>query len=508
MDSDKDLALEDASLGENSEDTAVVSKSGLLYGLNDRPPIIESLFVALQHVLASFVGIITPPIIICASLGLNAADTSYLISMSLFASGICTFIQCKRIGPVGSGLLSLQGTSFAFLPPILGIGAAVKAGGGSPEQALALIFGVCLFGSFIEIILSQFLHLLEKIITPVVSGTVVMIIGLGLIRTGMISLAGGQGELNKLTQAAELNRAAELANSADLAKGVENLSSTFGSSQNLALGGLVLLIVIVLTLSKNKFLRMGSIAIGLFIGFVISLFLGTVNFSALSNLPFFRLPIPFRYGISFDFATFIPFILLYILTAIETVGDLTATSAVSGEPVKGGIYLRRIKGGVLGDGINSLIAAVLNTFPNTTFSQNNGVIQMTGVGSRYVGFFVSGIFVVLGLLPVVGGIFQAIPQPVLGGATLVMFGSIAVAGLNIVVSAGLDRRSMIIVAVSLGLGLGVIFAPDIFVGKPPLIRNLFGSAISTGGLTAILLSWLLPRFEDEAPIETDAEVTA
>ncbi|MGG6264809.1 nucleobase:cation symporter-2 family protein [Leptolyngbya sp. AN03gr2] len=454
----------------DSQDTtdAPISRSQLLYGLNDKPPIAEAIFVAFQHVLAAFVGIITPPLIICTSLGLDATNTSYLISMSLFASGLCTFIQCKRIGPVGSGLLSLQGTSFAFLGPILGVGTVALQQGRTPEQALALIFGVCFFGSFVEIILSRFLHLMNKIITPVVSGTVVMIIGLGLIKTGITSLAGGAVALAKN-------------------------DGSFGSWQNLGLGGSVLLIVVLLTLSKNRFLRMGAIAIGLAVGYVAALFMGMVNFSSLSRLPLFSLPIPFRYGMAFDWGAFLPFILLYVLTAIETMGDLTATSAVSGEPVKGSLYIKRIKGGVLGDGINSAIAAVLNTFPNTTFSQNNGVIQMTGVGSRYVGFFVAGIFAILGLLPIVGGVFQAIPQPVLGGATLVMFGSIAVAGLNIVASSGMDRRSMIIVAVSLGLGLGVVFMPQIFANKPALFNNLFGSAISTGGLTAILLSWLLPQ---------------
>ncbi|MBD2175607.1 purine permease [Pseudanabaena sp. FACHB-1998] len=457
---------------EVSEASEIV-KSGLIYGLNDHPPIAESIFVAFQHVLAAFVGIITPPILICSSLGLDAANTSYLISMSLFVSGIGTYIQCKKIGPIGSGLLSLQGTSFAFLGPILGVGTVALQGGSTPEQALGLIFGVCLFGAFVEIILSRFLHLLDKIITPVVSGTVVMIIGLGLIKTGIISLAGGIVALEKN-------------------------NGSFGSTQNLVLGGTVLLIVIMLTLSKNRFLRMGAIAIGLTIGFIISILLGLVNFSSLSQQPLFRIPVPFRYGISFDLTSFLPIILIYLLTAIETVGDLTATSSVSGQPLTGGVYLRRIKGGVLGDGINSLIAAAFNTFPTTTFSQNNGVIQMTGVGSRYVGFYVAGIFMILGLLPFVGGIFQTIPQPVLGGATLVMFGSIAVAGLNIIVSAGIDRRSMIIVAVSLGLGLGVIFVPEVFVNKPPIFQNLFGSSISTGGLTAILLSWLLPNHEEES----------
>jgi xanthine permease XanP len=462
---------------EAPEKSEPAMRSELIYGLNDQPPVAEVIFVAFQHVLAAFVGIITPPIIICNTLGLDAVNTSYIISMSLFASGLCTFIQCRKIGPVGSGLLSLQGTSFAFLGPILGVGTTALAAGRSPQEALALIFGVCFLGSSVEIILSRFLHLMDKIITPVVSGTVVMIIGLGLIKTGIISLGGGT---------------------------VAQQNGTFGSPQNLALGGLVLAIVVLLTLSKNRFLRMGAIAIGLIVGYIISLFLGIVNFSALSQLPIIRLPIPFRYGMSFELGAFLPFILLYILTAIETVGDLTATSAVSGEPVKGAVYIRRIKGGVLGDGVNSAIAAVLNTFPNTTFSQNNGVIQMTGVGSRYVGYYVAGIFAILGLVPIVGGVFQALPQPVLGGATLVMFGSIAVAGLNIVTSTKLDRRATIIVAVSLALGLGVAYAPEILANQSNFIKNVFGSSITMGGLTAILLSWLLPESkEPESAIDVE-----
>ncbi|MDX2097111.1 MAG: nucleobase:cation symporter-2 family protein [Leptolyngbyaceae cyanobacterium bins.59] len=438
----------------------------------------ESIFVAFQHVLASFVGIITPPLMICGSLGLDPANTSYLISMALFASGICTFIQCKKIGPIGSGLLSLQGTSFAFLGPILGIGATALQAHQSPSEALALIFGVCFFGAFVPIILSRFLHLMSKIITPVVSGTVVMIIGLGLIKTGVISMAGGI---------------------------VAQKNGTFGSLQNLALSGAVLLIVALLSVSHHRFLRMGAIAIGLIVGYIAAALMGIVDLSFLSNLSLISLPVPFRYGMRFELGAFLPFVLLYILTAIETVGDLTATSAITDEPVEGKPYLRRIKGGVMGDGVNSLIAAVLNTFPNTTFSQNNGVIQMTGVGSRYVGFFIAGILVILGLLPVVGGVFQAIPQPVLGGATTVMFGSIAIAGLNIIASTPLDRRSMIIVAVSLAMGLGVLYAPEIFDDKPAIIKNLFGSSISTGGLTAILMSWLLPQSINPAE-EAKAEV--
>jgi xanthine permease XanP len=443
----------------------IAFNSELLYGLNDKPPAGESVFVAIQHVLASFVGIITPPLLICSALGVDPVNTSIIISMSLLASGICTFIQCRRFGPVGSGLLALQGTSFAFLGPIIGIGLGAIDGGATPEQALALIFGVCFFGSAVEILLSQFLHLAQQIITPLVSGTVVMIIGLSLIKTGIFSLAGGA---------------------------IAKQNDTFGSTQNLLLGFFVLATVTLLTLSQNRILRMGAIAIGLLIGYIVAIFLGMVNFSALGQMPLFRIPIPMRFGFDFSFAAFLPIAILYLITAVETIGDLTANSAVSGEPLQGSLYFRRIKGGVLGDGINSAIAAVLNTFPNTTFSQNNGVIQMTGVASRYVGFYVAGIFALLGLVPIVGGIFQAIPQPVLGGATLVMFGSIAVAGLNIVAGAGLDRRSIVIVAISLALGLGVVYHPEIFDGKPILIKNVFSSGISTGGVTAILLNTLLP----------------
>lgn len=462
--SKQDLALEATHEAQNT--IKANTSSELIYGLEDRPPVAEAFFVGLQHVLAAFVGIITPPLLICTALGLDPANTSYIISMSLFASGICTFIQCKRIGPFGSGLLSLQGTSFAFLGPIIGVGTAAIQSGETPQEALALIFGVCFFGSFIEMFLSRFLHLAQKIITPVVSGTVVMIIGLSLIKTGIISMAGGV---------------------------VAQKNGTFGSFQNLALAGLVLGIIVLLNVTGNRYLRMGAIAIGLLVGYVVSIFLGLVNFSALSNLPVFRVPIPFRYGMSFDFAAFLPFILLYIITAIETIGDLTANSAVSKQPIKGSLYFRRIKGGVLADGFNSLIAAVLNTFPNTTFSQNNGVIQMTGVGSRYVGFYVAGIFAVLGLLPIVGGIFQSLPQPVLGGATIIMFGSIAVAGINILASVEMDRRALIIVAVSLALGLGVVYVPELLDDKPVLIKNVFSSGISTGGLMAILLNLLLPQ---------------
>jgi xanthine permease XanP len=376
----------------------------LIYRLEDNPPVKEGMFAALQHLLAIIVGIITPTLIIGGVLGLGS-EVPYLISMSLIVSGVATFIQVKRSGPVGSGILSIQGTSFAFLGSILTAGFMVKNQGGGPDEILSTIFGICFFGSFIEMTLSRFLQHLRKIITPVVTGTVVTLIGLSLVKVGIMDMAGGQWLL-------------------------DNKPDLFGSAQNLFLAFLVLFIVIVLTSSKNQFLRMGSIVIGLIVGYIIAAFMGKVNFSALHDLPLINIPIPFKYGFSFNLTAFIPVAFIYLITTIESTGDLTAPSMVSGQPITGDLYMKRIKGGILGDGVNSAIAAMFNTFPNTTFSQNNGVIQLTGIASRYVGMYLAGFLVILGVFPVIGAFFRSLPSPVLGGATIVMFGTVGAAGIR------------------------------------------------------------------------------
>ena len=443
-------------------------KHSLVFALEDRPPFVQSLLGAIQHVLASFVGVITPTLIIGGVLGLGS-EVPYLISMALMVSGVATFIQARRIGPVGSGLLSLQGTSFAFLSSILAAGFIAKGRGGGPDEIMALIIGVCFFGAFIEIILSQFIPYLRKVITPVVTGVVITTIGIYLIRVGFTDLAGGVG------------------------------AKDIGSYSNLFLGAVVLVVVLGLSFTKNNTLRISSVFIGMLAGYIIAIFMGKVDFSSLGAQSFFAIPIPFKYGFSFDWVAFIPVAFIYLITAIETTGDLTATSLLSGQPIEGEIYQKRIKGGVLGDGINSLIAAIFNTFPNTTFSQNNGVIQMTGIASRYVGYFIAVVFIILGLFPIIGGVFQTLPKSVLGGATTILFGSIAVAGIRILTIDGIDRRKAVIIAASLGLGLGAHLVPDAFkvikeaglAGK--IIHAVFSSAITTSGITAIILSLVLPE---------------
>ncbi|MBD0409695.1 uracil-xanthine permease family protein [Pseudoalteromonas distincta] len=442
------------------------SSDDIIYAVDDKPGVTESFFAALQHVLASFVGIITPTLIIGGVLGL-AAEIPYLISMALFVSGVGTVIQARRVGPVGSGLICVQGTSFAFLGTILATGFTVKATGGNNDEVLATIFAVCFLAAFVEVFISFFISKLGKIIKPVVTGVVITTIGIYLIKVGMTDIGGGQWLLT-------------------------NMPEKFASTSNLIVGFSVVALVVLLNASKNQWVRLTAVVVAMIFGWLLAFVLGIANFK-LGEFDLIAIPLPFKYGFSVDFGALIAFGFLYLITAIESTGDITANCAVSKLPVRGPSYLARIRGGILGDGVNSMIAALFNTFPNTTFSQNNGVIQLTGVASRYIGLWIGSILIILGLFPVIGAILQNIPKPVLGGATLVMFGTVAAAGVKILASEKINRRSLLIIAVSLGLGLGVSFVPELFANAPKLVTAIFGSAVTVSGITAIIMTLVLPE---------------
>ena len=429
----------------------------VIYGVNDRPPLQETLFAAVQHLLAIFVAIITPPLIIAKALRMDLATTGFLVSMALFVSGVATFIQCRKLGPVGCGLLCVQGTSFSFIGPIIAIG---QAGG------LPLIFGACIAAAPVEMAVSYSFKYLRRIITPLVSGIVVMLIGLSLVRAGVMACGGG-----------------------------DPTAADFGSPRNLIVAATVLTSVIALNCSNNKYVRMSSIVLGVVIGYVLALCMGMVDFGSFngSNVESFYVPVPFKLGIDFNVSSIIAVALVYLVTAIEATGDVTANSMVSGEPVDGEVYVKRVSGGVLADGLNSLLAGIFSSFPNSIFAQNNGIIQLTGVASRYVGYFIAAMLVVLGLFPIVGIVFSLMPSPVLGGATLLMFGTVAAAGVRIVASEQLDSKAVLVIAASLALGMGVELMPDILKQLPEAVRTIFSSGITTGGLTAILANALFNR---------------
>jgi xanthine permease XanP len=441
--------------------------AGLIYRLEDRPPFASGLLAAFQHLLAALVAIVAPTLIIGNALGLGTY-LPYLISMALLVSGIGTFIQSKRIGPVGSGLLTLQGTSFTFVPAIIAAGLAVRDRGGSPQDMLALITGLCLAGSLFPIVLSRYIDHFRRVITPTTTGIVITVVGLSLISISMKDMAG-------------------------ISDG-----GTTASPAGLATGLFVVVLIIVLSFVPVTMVRMAAILIGMAAGCVLAAFLGMVNTHQWLAGSLFVLPIPLRFGVDFNIAYFLPIVLVYLVTIVEAVGDLTANSVIVGEPIQGSTYLQRIRGGVLGDGVSSALAALFGTFPNTTFSQNNGVIQITGIGSRHIAVYLSAMLVLAGVIPAVGNALSLIPQPVLGGATLIMFASIAVAGIRILASEPFTRKRIFIISLSLGLGFGVTLVPEALHPLPQALQHVFGSAITTGGLVAIVATLLIPEGRETA----------
>jgi len=459
------------------QENSLAGKAGIEYGITGmktRPffgveakvGIVTVLLGGIQHVLAMFVGIVTPPLLIARALGVDPATEGFLVSMALFTSGVTTFIQVRRWGPLGSGLLSVQGTSFTFVSLAIQAG---RAGG------LPLIFGMTVAGAPVEMILSRFIHFARRLFPPVVTGSVVMLIGTGLIRVGVLNLAGGAGEPD------------------------------FGSPANLGLGLFVMAVIIVLNRFGKGLLATVSIALGIAAGYLLAAVLGRVDFAPVAAAGAFCLPRPCRLGIDFDFRYFLPWMIGYLITTIESIGDLTASSGVSREPVEGPVFIRRLEGGILADGVGSLLAGLLNAMPNTTFSQNNGVIGLTGVASRRIGYGVAGILVLLGFFPRVSALISVMPKPVLGGATTIMFAMVAVAGLKIIASDGLSVRNQFVLAVTLAAGLGIDIAPEAFsrvieraeAGGIILgsVSAVLRSGLAVGAITATVLNLLLPRGE-------------
>ena len=332
------------------------------------------------------------------------------------------------------------------------------------EMGLSYIFGACMVASVVEMLVSRVLPYMRRIITPLVSGIVVTLIGLCLIKAGINSCGGGNAAMD---------------------------AGTFGSMQNLGLALLVLVSIVIFNRSSNPFLRMASIVLGLILGSTVAYFLGLIDFSRLGDTGTLNIPVPFKYGLHFDTGSIIGLGLIYLVTAVEAYGDITANSLISGEPVEGPVFMKRAQGGILADGFNSFLAAVFNSFPNSIFAQNNGMIQLTGVASRYVGYFVAGALLVLGLFPIVGQFFSLIPDCVLGGATLLMFGTVAAAGIRIIAATAINRKAVLVMAISFAMGLSVELVPNILDKMPEVIRNIFSSGITMGGLTAILANALI-----------------
>jgi len=424
----------------------------IVYGLEDRIPLGTSMLVGVQHVSAMVVGTITPPLILAGVLKFSQADTAYLVSIALLASAFGTWLQCRQRGPVGSGLLSVSGTSFAFLQPLTLAG---QAGG------LALMLGMSCVTAPLLIVLAPFISRLRKVFTPLVSGVVVLLIGTSLIPTAFYGLAAP-------------------------------IRPDAPPWLGLVIGGVVIAVIVGAQATGRAWARIAGAALGVIAGCILCGLLGGLHAPEPGAGAWFTVPQWLPHGFAFDWKFVPPFAFIYLVSMLEAIGDITATSQLSGLPTHGPAHWRRLSGGVLADGITSTVAALFGGFPSATYAQNNGVIQITGVASRRVGYVMAVILAVLGLVPAVGRWITVLPPPVLGGLALMMFGLVAVAGVRLLLSAGLGQREGVIVALSLGMGLGLPTQPGLLASLPAWLHSLLESGISAGGLTALLLTLAWP----------------
>ncbi len=435
----------------------------MLYGLNDKPPFFVAALVGFQHLLAVFGGIVASPLIIALGMGLDLVQTSYLVSASLLVSGLATFIQIQRLGPIGSGLLSIQGTSFTFIGPLIAAYAMLRAQsqGMSSEQALGVIFGTCAVCAFIIGIAGQAIEKLQRIITPSVTGATVILIGMSLLWSSAKNL---QREY------------------------AQNLDAGGSGWTVLLLALFVFGVTLLVSRHKRPFVRIFGVTAGLVAGSCVATFAGLVDFSRLKELEPVFLPSISHFPLAFDLQLFFILLPVFVISSLETIGDLTATCSLSSIDLKGREYWRRIRGGITGDAFNSLLAAILCSFPNTSFSQNNGVIRLTGVSSRYVGAFTAVMLFMLGLFPIIGGLFIVIPGAVLYGATTLLFMMVLFSGIGIVrMHTGDPARYWVAGLAVAGGWLLALLMPQLKGWVPDWLIGLLAFPISTGACLAMLI---------------------
>ncbi len=431
-----------------SENNQPLPEQDLLYTIDEKPPFGVTIILALQHILAAFAGIIAVPLVVATALGLSVEDTSIMVSATIFVAGIATVLQSQGVGPIGSRVAGMMGTDFTFANPAISVGS---------KFGIAGIVGATIAGSFVEIILSRFIKPLMKFFPPLITGTVVSLIGITLLPVSMDWAAGGSG-------------------AADYAS-VENISIAF--------------VVMVFTLLLNHFGKgmwsTASVFIGMIFGYVLCLVLGKVDLSEVAAADWIALPSLFRYGVKFDLSSTLSFVPAYVVSLIGTVGIMMAVGEASQVPMTS----ERAANGVLADGVGSLIAGIFGAGPNTAFSQNVGLVTLTKVASRHVMVIAGVILAILGVFPKVSALISVMPQPVLGGVGVIMFGLVAAQGIKTLSTVKMGDRELLIISVAFALGIGVTVRPELLAGLPEPIQMVLSSGISTGTLAALILNIVL-----------------
>lgn len=421
------------------------------------PPMAQAIPLGLQHVLAMFASNVTPSIIVAGAAGLafGGAEQVYLIQMAMLFAGIATLFQTVGIGPIGARLPIMQGTSFAFVGVLAGIAAT---------QGLSVALTACIIGGTVHFCLGAVIQHLRFLFPPLVTGLVILAIGLYLIPVAIKYAAGG---------------AATFQMEAD----------SFGSLMHWSVALSVVIVSLVLKFFTKGTLSNSAILIGLIVGYLLALAFGMVNFGAVAKAGWITSIAPLPYGFEFSFGAVIAVTLVSIVSAIETVGDVSATTKAGADRQATDA---EIAGATYADGLGTAVAGVFGGLPNTSFSQNVGIVGMTGIMSRHVVTIAGIVLILCGLVPKIGAVIASMPLPVLGGGVIVMFGMVAAAGLNMLSEIDMNRRNMVIVAVSLAAGLGLNLVPEAVQYLPNIVKTLATSAVAPTAFIAIFLNLVLP----------------
>ncbi len=423
-----------------------------IYNLDGRVPVAKAIPFGLQHVLAMFVANITPIIIVAGAAGLSSQQSAALIQCAMLIAGIGTIIQLYPVWRIGSKMPIVMGISFTFVSILCFI---------AIEYGYNAVVGAVLIGGLVEGVLGLFAKYWRKVITPVVAASVVTAIGFSLLNVGAYSFGGGNG------------------------------SPDFGSASNLLLGAVTLVTCLVFNILAKAHYKQLSVLVGLIVGYIFAIFLGKVDFSAVAASSIIALPEFLPFKPEFNLNAIISVVLIFLVSATETIGD-TSALAVSGLDREA--TEKEISGSIACDGFISSISALFGCMPITSFSQNVGLVAMTKVVNRFTILMGAIIMVLAGLFPAFGALLATLPEPVLGGCTLIMFGSIVVSGLHMLAKCGYNQRNMIIVALSLSVGIGFTQVPEIFAIFPEIVRNVLAeNCVAVVFIMALVLNLVLPK---------------
>lgn len=423
-----------------------------IYKLDGKVPVGKAIPFGLQHILAMFVANIAPILIVAGACGLSAAQTTNLVQCAMMIAGVGSLIQLFPLWKIGSGLPIVMGISFTFVSIFCVIG---------PEYGYGSVVGAILVGGLVEGTLGLFAKYWRKIVSPIVAASVVTSIGFSLLSVGATSFGGGSG------------------------------SPDFGSWKNLLLGFITLLACLLFQIFAKSYFKQLSVLFGLVVGYIVAACMGIVDFSALKECGVIAIPRFMPFTPEFHVGPIVTVILIFLVSATETIGD---TSALAASALNRDVTDKEITGSIACDGYISSLSALFGCLPITSFSQNVGLIATTKVINRFTIATGAGIMILAGLFPIFGALLNTLPEAVLGGCTIIMFGNIVISGLQMISNCGFSQRNITIAALSLSVGIGFTQVPEIFSIFPDVVQNVFAdNCVATVFLIAIIANLVLPK---------------